>query len=128
MEFDHLGIATEAATEYAKLFSSLLEAEIVHSEQFNGIEIVFLDIGNGYLELLEPVDNEGVIGSYLEKHGPGIHHIALSTNDIDAALTSAQQLGIDLIDEEPREGAWNHDVAFLHPASTGSVLIEFVEE
>jgi methylmalonyl-CoA/ethylmalonyl-CoA epimerase len=88
--------------------------------------VIFLDCENGYFELLEP-EAEGTIATYLDRNGPGIHHLALATGDIAKALDRAQELGVERIDEEPRPGAWGHEVAFLHPKSTGGILIEFVE-
>lgn len=128
MEFDHAGIATDDADWLAALFEDLLDAPIVHEEEFDGLEVVFLDLGNGYFELLEPTaEAEGAIARYLDRRGPGIHHLALRTDDIGDALDRARAAEVDLIDEEPRPGAWGHDVAFLHPESTGGVLVEFVE-
>ncbi|WP_380675590.1 methylmalonyl-CoA epimerase [Salinigranum sp. GCM10025319] len=126
MEFDHLGVATDDAAALAELYADLLGTPVAHEETFDGMDVVFLDLGEGYFELLEPHD-EGPIARYLDRHGPGIHHVALSTTDLDAALDRAREMGIDLIDEEPRPGAWGHSVAFLHPKSTGGVLVEFVE-
>ena len=126
MEFDHLGVATDDAAALAGLYADLLGTPIVHEETFDGMDVVFLDLGEGYFELLEPHD-EGAIARYLDRHGPGMHHVALSTTDLDAALDRAREMGVDLIDEEPRPGAWGHSVAFLHPKSTGGVLVEFVE-
>lgn len=126
MEFDHAGIATEDADELAGLYGDLLEVQVAHEEVFDGMTVRFLDVGGGYLELLEP-DEDGAIADYLERHGPGIHHLALRTDDAAAALERARDLGIEPIDDEPRPGAWGHEVAFLHPASTGGVLLEFVE-
>ncbi|MFQ3476919.1 methylmalonyl-CoA epimerase [Halonotius sp. F2-221B] len=127
MNFHHAGIATEDAAGLADRYAALFEASIVHEERFDGMEIRFLDLGSGYFELLEPREN-GPIADYLDSHGPGIHHLALSTADIEAALTRAADQGIDRIDDEPRPGAWGHAVAFLHPSSTGGVLIEFVAD
>ncbi|AUX08967.1 methylmalonyl-CoA/ethylmalonyl-CoA epimerase [Halalkaliarchaeum desulfuricum] len=125
-EFDHAGIATREADELETLFGDLLGAPVAHRERFDGMDVIFLDLGNGYLELLEPHEG-GTIDRYLERHGPGIHHLAFATGDIAAALDTARELGIDLVDEEPRPGAWGHEVAFLHPGSTGGVLVEFAE-
>ncbi|MFC7235830.1 methylmalonyl-CoA epimerase [Halosegnis marinus] len=127
MHFDHAGIATTEADSLVFLFEDLLDCEVVHEELFDGMKLVFLDLGNGYLELLEPTGEEGAIARYLDANGPGIHHLAFATEDIDAALERARDRGVDLIDEEPREGAWGHDVAFCHPKSTGGVLVEFVQ-
>ena len=126
MRFDHAGIATDDADGLADLFSDLLNLSIAHEESFEGMNVVFLDSGGGYFELLEP-DGEGTIADYLDRHGPGIHHLACATDDIEGALDRAEEMGVDRIDEEPRPGAWDHEVAFLHPRSTGGVLIEFVE-
>lgn len=126
MEFDHAGIATDDADATTDLFAGLLGAEAVHEETFDGMTVVFIDLGNGYLELLEPQE-DGAIATYLERNGPGIHHLAFATDDAAAALETARGLGIECIDKEPRRGAWGHRVAFLHPRDTGGVLVEFVE-
>jgi methylmalonyl-CoA/ethylmalonyl-CoA epimerase len=126
MDFDHAGIATRDADALAEQYAALLDAGVAHEETFDGMQVVFLDLGNGFFELLEPLEG-GTIDDYLAEHGPGIHHLALQTGDIDRALERAREHDVDLVDEEPREGAWGHDVAFLHPASTGGVLLEFVQ-
>ncbi|WP_424019593.1 methylmalonyl-CoA epimerase [Halorientalis pallida] len=127
MQFDHAGIATDDADAVAEQYATLFDATVAHEEQFDGMAVVFLDLGNGFFEVLEPLDDEGAIASYLDRSGPGIHHLAVATEDIEAALARAREAGVELIDEEPRGGAWGHDVAFLHPKSTGGVLLEFVE-
>lgn len=126
MEFDHVGIATRDAGSLAATYADLLEAPVAHEEAFDGMEVVFLDLGNGYFELLQPHE-EGPIARFLQSRGQGIHHVALATDDIEAALERAAELDIDRIDEEPRPGAWGHEVAFLHPSATGGVLVEFVQ-
>ena len=128
MEFDHAGIATDDLETLRALYGGLFDAPLAHEEEFDGLRVAFLDLGGSYLELLEPLpDAEGAIPRYLDDHGPGIHHLALRTEDIDVALDAALEAGVELVDEEPRPGAWGHDVAFLHPRSTGGVLVEFVE-
>jgi methylmalonyl-CoA/ethylmalonyl-CoA epimerase len=144
MHFDHVGVATDDAADLAVLFADLFETEIVHEEEFDGMRVVFLDVGGAdhedesdsgetedghgpYIELLEPLEDEGAIARYLDRNGPGIHHVALATDSVERALSGARSLGLDLVDEEPRPGAWGHEVAFLHPGSTGGVLVEFVE-
>lgn len=126
MRFDHAGLAVRDADRLTSLYGDLLGCEVAHEERFGDMKIVFLDLDNGYFELLEPLDG-GVVSKYLETHGPGIHHLGLATDDIEAALDSAREQGIELVDEEPRLGSWGHQVAFLHPSSTGGSLIEFVE-
>lgn len=130
MRIHHVGVATGDAAGLADRYRDLLGAEPVHAERFDGMEIRFLDCGNGHLELLEPLDpeGEGPIARHLDRRGPGVHHLAFETGDLEAALARARDLGVDLVDEEPRPGAWGHEVAFLHPDSTGGVLVEFVSE
>ncbi|QLG62091.1 methylmalonyl-CoA epimerase [Halorarum salinum] len=126
MHLDHVGVATDDAAALADLFTDLLGASVAHEEEFDGMGVVFLETGDSYLELLEPLEGEGAIACYLEGNGPGIHHLAYATEDVEAALGRARSMGVELVDEEPREGAWGHEVAFLHPGSTGGVLVEFV--
>jgi methylmalonyl-CoA/ethylmalonyl-CoA epimerase len=126
MHFDHAGIATDDADALVDLYGELFDVPLVHEETFGDLRVLFLDFGNGYFELLEPVE-EGTVSRFLEKRGPGIHHLAVATGDISAALETAREAGVSLIDEEPRLGAWGHDVAFLHPGDTGGVLLEFVQ-
>ncbi len=126
MRFDHAGIATADSEELTDLFSTVFDTPLAHTEEFDGMTVRFLDCENGYFELLEPRE-DGTIARYLDRNGPGIHHLALATDDVEGALAEAREAGIDLIDDEPRAGAWGHEVAFLHPKSTGGILIEFVE-
>lgn len=126
MNFDHAGIATDDADGLAELYVDLFDTPIVHEERFDGMDVRFLDCGDSYFELLEPSE-EGTIARYLDRNGSGIHHLALATDDIGGALDRMNDRGVELIDEEPRPGAWGHDVAFLHPKATGGVLVELVE-
>ncbi|MFB6154293.1 MAG: methylmalonyl-CoA epimerase [Haloferacaceae archaeon] len=128
MEFHHAGIATRDADGLADLYGSLFGTRVAHEEEFRGMLVRFLELDGGYLELLEPRDDDGTIASYLDRNGPGLHHFAVATGDIEGALETAREAGVELIDERPRPGAWGHRVAFLHPKSTGGVLFEFVEE
>ncbi len=127
MHFDHAGLATDDAAGLADLYTDLFDTHIAHEETFDSMNVVFLSLGNGYFELLEPQRDDGAIASYLDKSGAGIHHLAVATDDIEAALDTAREMDISLIDEEPRPGAWGHDVAFLHPGDTGGILLEFVQ-
>ena len=127
MRFDHAGIATRDADGLVFLFEDLLGVEVAHQEWFDGMKLLFLEVGESYLEIIEQMDEDGTIAGYLDREGPGIHHLAFATDDIEAALSRADDRGIERIDEEPRKGAWGHTVAFLHPRDTGGVLVEFVE-
>lgn len=130
MRFDHAGIATDDAAALAERYADLLDCPIVHEERFSGMKIVFVDLGGSFFELLEP-RADGTIADYLERRGPGIHHLAVRTEaddgGIEGAIERARSQGVELVDETPREGAWGHRVAFCHPGSTGGVLLEFVE-
>jgi methylmalonyl-CoA/ethylmalonyl-CoA epimerase len=126
MNIDHAGIATDDAGALAERYATLFDTPVVHEESFDGMDVVFLDCGDGYFELLEPRE-DGTIAQYIDRNGPGIHHLALATDDIEAALDRMDEHGVERIDEEPRPGAWGHEVAFLHPKSTGGVLIELVK-
>ena len=127
MDLHHAGIATDDAAALARTFGDLFGAPTVHEETIDGLSVTFLDVGEGVLELLEPVEEgDDPISRYLDGHGPGIHHLAFATDDVAAALDRARDLGVRPIDEEPRPGALGHEVAFLHPESTGGVLVEFV--
>lgn len=127
MHLDHAGVATDDAAGLADQYTALLDCEVAHEETRDGMALVFLDLGTTFFELIEPLEDEGPIADYLTETGPGIHHLALGTDDIRAALDRARAMDVALIDETPRPGAWGHDVAFLHPGSTGGVLLEFVQ-
>ncbi|RBI63579.1 methylmalonyl-CoA epimerase [halophilic archaeon] len=126
MQLDHVGVATDDAAELADLYGDLFDAPVAHEEEFDGMRVVFLAFDGSYFELLEPMA-DGTIARYLDRNGPGVHHVALRTEDIEGALETVRERGVELVDDEPRPGAWGHDVAFLHPKSTGGVLVEFVE-
>jgi methylmalonyl-CoA/ethylmalonyl-CoA epimerase len=128
MRFDHVGVATPDGDALADLFGRLFDAPVAHREAFDGLDVTFLEVGDAYLELLEPVSEEGPVARYLDREGPGLHHVAFATPDLAAALATARELGVDLVDDEPRPGAWGETVAFCHPGSTGGVLVEFVAD
>ena len=92
-----------------------------------GVEAVLLGVGASHVELLSPLAAESAVSRFLDRNGPGLHHVAYGTDDIDRALDSVRSAGLALIDEQPRTGIRNSRVAFLHPKSTGGVLTELVE-
>ena len=92
------------------------------------VKTAFFRVGQTKIELLESTDPEGPIGKYIEKKGEGIHHIAFHVNNITEALRNIKQKGVKLIDEEPRKGAEELNIAFLHPKDTHGVLTELCEE
>ena len=126
---DHIGVAVEDLDAAIALYGERLEMELAHREtvESQGVEAVLLDVGEGHVELLRPLGPDTAIGKYLERRGPGLHHVAYAVGDIDAALQRIRDAGLRLIDEEPREGIRGSRVAFLHPKATGGVLTELVE-
>jgi methylmalonyl-CoA epimerase len=126
---DHIGVAVEDLDAAIKLYERSFEMELVHREtvESQGVEAVLLDVGEGHIELLAPLGPDTPVGKFLARKGGGIHHIAYSVEDIDAALEQAKSIGLKLIDESPRTGIRGSRVAFVHPAATGSVLTEIVQ-
>jgi len=126
---DHVGVAVEDLDEAISLYKGTLEMQLVHREtvESQGVEAVLLDVGEGHVELLRPLAPDTAVGKFLQKRGPGLHHVAYAVSDIDAALASLSEAGVELIDSEARVGIRGSRVAFLHPRSTGSVLTEIVE-
>ncbi len=126
---DHIGVAVEDLDVALALYERDLAIELVHRETVTeqGVEAVLLDIGENHVELLAPLGEETPVGRFLAKSGPGLHHVAYQTPDIDAELERLRASGLRLIDEQPRTGIRGSRVAFLHPAATGGVLTELVE-
>jgi methylmalonyl-CoA/ethylmalonyl-CoA epimerase len=126
---DHIGVAVEDIDESIRLYREGFDMREQHRETVEafGVEAVLLEVGDGHVELLQPISSESAVGRFLERNGPGIHHVAYQTDDIDAALEAVREAGLELIDKEPRQGIRNSRVAFLHPKSTGGVLTELVE-
>jgi methylmalonyl-CoA/ethylmalonyl-CoA epimerase len=92
-----------------------------------GVEAVLLDVGENHVELIAPLGPDTPVGKFIARKGPGLHHVAYQTPDIDAELARLKDAGLRLIDEEPRTGIRGSRVAFVHPAATGGVLTEIVE-
>jgi methylmalonyl-CoA/ethylmalonyl-CoA epimerase len=126
---DHIGVAVEDIDAALELYEGAFAMPLAHREtvEAQGVEAVLLDVGEGHVELLRPLGPETAVGKYLERKGPGLHHVAYAVEDIDATLRSLSDAGIELIDSEPRVGIRESRVAFLHPRSTGGVLTEIVE-
>ncbi|MCF7792957.1 MAG: methylmalonyl-CoA epimerase [Candidatus Cloacimonetes bacterium] len=128
-KISHIGIAVHSIEEAAKFYEKLdLEIEAVEIVESQKVKVAFISIGEVRIELLEPTSSESTVAKYLEKKGEGIHHIALSTDNLQDRLTELENQGIRLIDKEPRSGAHNADIAFLHPKSTHGILLELCEE
>jgi methylmalonyl-CoA/ethylmalonyl-CoA epimerase len=126
---DHVGVAVADLDAAISLYEGTFEMPPVHREtvEEQGVEAVLLDVGDGHVELLRPLAPDTPVGRFMERSGPGLHHVAYRVGDIDAALGSLAAAGIELIDETARVGIRGSRVAFLHPRSTGHVLTEIVE-
>jgi methylmalonyl-CoA/ethylmalonyl-CoA epimerase len=120
----HIGIAVEALSESLPFFRDVLELTEVALDDADGANIAGFSAGEPLVELLEADDPASPIGRFVAKRGPGIHHICFSVDDLDDTLDRCRKAGIELIDEEPRIGAEGKRIAFLHPRSTGGVLVE----
>lgn len=130
MKIHHIGIATTEISAAAVVWNDLLGVQADHTEEVAGqkVRVCMLPLGESRLELLEPMSPDSPISKFLEKRGGGIHHIAVSVENIRATLGDLKAKGARLIDEEPRVGAAGCLVAFIHPSSTGGVLLELVED
>tara|TARA_B110000046_G_scaffold40521_1_gene44914 strand:- start:62217 stop:62618 length:402 start_codon:yes stop_codon:yes gene_type:complete len=129
-KIEHLGIAVKDLKASAKMYEALLgkasyKTEVVESE---GVSTLFFQIGESKIELLEATNPESPIAKFIEKRGEGIHHIAYDVNDIEVEIERLKSEGFQLIHETPKIGADNKKIAFMHPKSTGGVLIELCQD
>jgi methylmalonyl-CoA/ethylmalonyl-CoA epimerase len=126
---DHIGVAVEDLDAALALYEREYEMRLVHREvvEQQGVEAVLLDVGENHVELLRPLSADTPVGKFLAKRGPGLHHVAYQTPDIEAELARLGAAGLRLIDSAPRTGIRGSRVAFLHPASSGGVLTEIVQ-
>jgi len=129
MKIDHIGIATDGIAEVANFYREALGLKIEEIEEVaeQKVRVAMLPIGESRIELLEPTTDDSPISKFLAKRGPGIHHVAIQVENIRESLRKMKEEGARLIDEEPRTGAGGCLVAFVHPSSTGGVLVELVE-
>lgn len=126
---DHTGIAVADLDQALPFYRDVLGLPLLHRETLaaQGVEALLLDLGDAHLELIAPLGPDSGLARFLERRGPGLHHLAYRVADIDAALASLSAAGVRLIDERPRLGIRGSRVAFLHPQATGGVLTEVVE-
>ena len=127
---EHIGIAVESADQSSPFWNHLLgikktENEVVEEQ---GVSTVIFDTGRGKIELLEALSEDSAIAKYIAKKGPGIHHICLEVDDIEAAITDLQSAGVELIYDQPQVGAEGMLITFVHPRSAGGVLVELVQK
>ena len=126
---DHIGVATDDLEASLALYEGSMKMPVAHRETVSeqGVEAVLLDVGDCHVELLSPLGPDTPVGKFLERKGPGLHHVAYRVEDIAATLTELSDAGVELIDSEPRTGIRDSRVAFIHPRSTGGVLTEIVQ-
>lgn len=130
LKIEHIGIAVKSLENSNKLFEILLgskhyKTEVVESEK---VSTSFFKVGDSKVELLEASDPQSPIAKFIEKRGEGIHHIAFEVADIKASMKKLREEGFTLLNEEPKTGADNKLVCFLHPKSTNGVLVELCQE
>ena len=129
MKVDHIGIATGELEQALLVWRDALGLSVDSTDQVasQGVRVAMLPIGETHIELLEPLNDDSPVGKFLQKRGPGIHHIAVRVTNIRETLSDLKTKGARLIDETPRIGANGCLVAFIHPSSTNGVLLELVE-
>ena len=127
-KINHIGIAVNSIEDAVKLYTEGLGLEVKDTEivEAQKVRTAIIPVGESKIELIESTDPEGVIAKYIEERGEGLHHLALEVSDIQAALDTLREKGVQLIDERPRIGVENTKIAFLHPKET-KLLIELVE-
>ena len=127
---EHIGIAVTSLETAIPYYETLLGTTCYATETIvdQKVKTAFFKVGQTKIELLESTDPEGPIGKFLEKKGPGIHHLAFAVDDVNTALREAGDAGIQLIDKQGRKGAEGLNIGFLHPKSTLGVLTELCSE
>jgi methylmalonyl-CoA epimerase len=126
---DHVGVAVEDLDAAVALYRDSLQMPLVHRETITdqGVEAALLDVGDGHIELLQPLGPDTMVGKFLARRGPGLHHVAYRVDDVEHTLGALTKAGMRLIDEQARIGIRGSRVAFVHPSSTGGVLTEIVQ-
>lgn len=127
---DHIGIAVRSLDEVIPYYTNTLGCPLMKIEEVESqkVRVAFIDAGNIKLELLEPMDPSSPIHKFLEKRGEGIHHIAFGVENIEKRMAELKKDGVQLLNEEPKNGAGGALVAFLHPKSSNGVLYELCEK
>ena len=126
---DHIGIAVKNLHEAVDLYRKLgFEVETVEEVPAFGVRVAFLPMEEGNVELVQPIEEDSAMAKFLEMKGPGFHHLCFRVSDIKAELARFEEIGVQVVNKEPQEGAHGTLVAFLHPKSTGGILIELAEK
>jgi methylmalonyl-CoA/ethylmalonyl-CoA epimerase len=129
-KLEHIGIAVKNIDQANKLFANLLGREHykIESVESEGVRTSFFEISGVKIELLEATHDDSPIAKFIEKRGEGIHHLAFEVNDIKESIKAYEEKGFQMINAEPKKGADNKMICFLHPKSSGGVLVELCEE
>ncbi len=129
MIIEHIGIAVTSLAEATRTYQDCLDLAAPDYEEVKdqGVRVAMLPIGESRIEFLEPTSPDSPIAKFMAKRGPGIHHLAIRVDNIEQSLERFKKAGARLIDQEPRQGAHNTRVAFVHPSSMNGVLLELVE-
>ena len=126
----HIGIAVESLDDWIPYYRDVLGLELLGIEEVveQKVKVAFLKLGEGAIELLEPTSDDSPISKFLQSRGGGIHHLAIQVDSIEDELDRHRNASAKLIDNEPRNGAHNMKVAFIHPKTTGGVLVELCQD
>lgn len=128
-KISHIGVAVQNIETAARLYTDVFGLLLAGTEEVpdQKVKVCFIPVGESRVELLEPTDPEGAVAKFIANKGEGVHHIAYEVEDLEKALAICREKGLRLIDAKPRRGAGGAKIAFLHPKSTGGVLIELCE-
>lgn len=126
---DHVGVAVRLLSDALPFYTGVLGLQVMAEEEIRDqqVRVAFLQLGETHIELLEPTSDDSPVAKYMEKHGPGLHHIAYAVSDVAAALARAKAAGCRLIDEAPRLGGQGKLIGFVHPKSAHGTLTEFCQ-
>jgi len=126
---DHVALATDDQAGAAARFAELLGLAVGHREVVSDqkVEVAMIPVGQTCVELIAPVEGNESLRRFLDRRGPGLHHICLEVEDLDEALRELKDRGAPLLDDKPRIGARGHRIAFVHPKALGGLLLELVE-
>ncbi|HYU34179.1 MAG TPA: methylmalonyl-CoA epimerase [Thermoanaerobaculia bacterium] len=126
---DHIGIAVRSIAEARKLYEAMgLQVSFIEEVPFDGVRVAMIPCGETHIELLEPLSEDSPVGRFLAKRGPGIHHVCLASDDLRADDARLREAGFQVLRPEPTRGAGGCWVQFVHPRSTGGVLLELSQE
>jgi methylmalonyl-CoA/ethylmalonyl-CoA epimerase len=127
---DHVGYAVEDLEEAVRYHQRLYDAEVAHRERIesDGVDEALLAIGESYIQLLAPTSDASPVAKFLERNGPGVHHIGYGVADIEATFNDLKELGVRIVEDHPRPGSRGCTVAFIHPKAAMGVLVELVED